>query len=386
MRLLESLATTEALASAFSDAAVLDGMLRFETSLARALAAAGLAPASTADALSRLTVDSFDPAAIARSARESGTIAIAFVSAVKARVSAIDAGAGGTVHYGATSQDVTDTAFALCLQRAAGLVARDHERLSTALRTMSDRHHDSVMLARTLLQPAAPTTFGLKVARWFAGTRQAHQVVNSAFAAAAVLQLGGPVGTLAALGDKGDSIARMMADDLGLAWPGAPWHTERVGQGALAAGCAVYTAALAKIARDIALLMQVEVGEAAEPGGGSSSMPHKRNPSGCAVILAAAVRVPGLASACLAALVNEHERGVGGWHAESITVAEVVQTTGSALAAAADIAEHLTVDRDRMRHNLETMRGVVFPKDRRPEDSLGSAELFRRRLLGDVER
>lgn len=386
VRLLESLATTEELTSAFSDAAVLEGMLQFEMALARAKSAVGLSPATVADALALMSVSDLDPAAVARSARDSGTIAIAFVSALKARVLAIDATAADAVHRGATSQDVTDTAFVLCLQRAATIFERDHQRLSAALRQLSDRHRDSVMLARTLLQPAAPTTFGLKVAVWFAGVSQAHERLQRAFADTRTLQLGGPVGTLAHFGDKGDAIARIMAADLGLAWPGVPWHTERTRQAALAASCAVYTGTLAKIARDIALLMQAEVGEAAEPGGGSSSMPHKRNPSGCALILAAATRVPGLTAACLAGLVNEHERGVGGWHAEALTLSEIVQTTGSALAAAAAIAEQLAVDDERMRRNLEAARGVAFPADGRPEDSLGSAELFRRRLLGDAER
>jgi 3-carboxy-cis,cis-muconate cycloisomerase len=144
--------------------------------------------------------------------------------------------------------------------------------------------------------------------------------------------------------------------------------------------CAIYTAALAKIARDISLLMQFEVGEAAEPGGPSSSMPHKRNPSGCAVVLAAANRVPALTGAFLAGAVHEHERGLGGWHAEALTLAEVVQATGSAVAAASEIAEHLTVDVDRMRRNLEATRGIVWTGT---APRLGAAEAFRRRLLDE---
>ena len=389
VRLLESLATTDALADAFSDAALLSAMLRFEAALARAQAHAGLVPASVADAIAAVPLDAFDAGAIARSARASGTIAIAFVQMLSARVEANAPAAAPFVHRGATSQDVTDTALALCLRRAGEIIARDHQRLATALRTLSDTHRDTVMLGRTLMQPAAPITFGLKAANWFGGIVRAYARVHEAFANARVVQFGGPAGTLAALGAHGPAVAERLARELDLAWPGAPWHTERDRFAAVVTSCAIYTASLGKIARDASLLMQFEVAEAAEPGGGSSSMPHKRNPSGCALILAAANRVPALTSAFLAGMVQEHERSVGGWHAEGITIAEVVQSTGSALAAAADLVEHLTVDRDRMRRNLEATRGVVFavgdqaPSTDKPEDYLGAAETFRRRLLDE---
>jgi 3-carboxy-cis,cis-muconate cycloisomerase len=276
---------------------------------------------------------------------------------------------------------VTDTALVLCLRRAAEILHRDHQRLTAALRRLSDRHHDTVMLARTLLQPATPTTFGLKAAGWFAGVAHAHAWMARAFEEARVLQFGGPAGTLAVLGEHGPAIAERMAIELELTWPGAPWHTDRHRFAAVAAACGIYTGALGKIARDVALLMQFEVGEAAEPGGGSSSMPHKRNPAACALILAAAARVPALAATLFSTMTQEHERGVGGWHAEAITLADIVQTTGSALAGAADVAEHLTVDADRMRRNLEAARGTVFPGSDAPDTHLGSAEVFRRRLL-----
>ena len=385
MRLIESLATTDALSAAFSDDALLAGMLRFEAALVRAQADAGLAPPSAADAIARVTIEAFEAAALARAARESGTPAIAFVAALTERVRAQDPAAAAFVHRGATSQDVTDTAMVLCLRDAAGIMAGDQQRLAAALREVSDRHHGTVMLARTLLQPAAPTTFGLRAARWFAGAERGYGRVAAAFEDARVLQLGGPVGTLAAFGEHAEVIAERAAAHLDLAWPGAPWHTERDRFAALVTACAVHTGALAKIARDVALMMQPEIGEASEPGGGSSSMPHKRNPAGCALILAAATRLPGLAAAALSGLANEHERGLGGWHADMLTAAEAVQTSGSALAAAATIVSQLTVDPERMRRNLEAARGIVFPAGGRPDDHLGSAERFRRRLLGNAQ-
>jgi 3-carboxy-cis,cis-muconate cycloisomerase len=360
VRLLESLATTSALADAFSDTAVLSGMLRFEVALARAEARAGLVPSSVAGAVAAVTADAFDTEAIARASRGSGTIAIAFLEALIARVQADAPDAAPYVHFGATSQDVTDTALILCVRRAREIIAPDHARLAASLRRLSDEHRDTVMVARTLLQPAAPTTFGLKAAGWFGAVSRSHATLSQAFGDACVTQFGGPSGTLAALGADGPSVAQSLAEDLDLACAAAPWHAHRDRLAALVASCGVYAGSLAKIARDVSLLMQFEVGEAAEPGGGSSSMPHKRNPAGCAVVLAAATRLPGLVSAFLSGMVQEHERGIGGWHAEAVTIADAIQSTGSALAATADLVESLTVDPDRMRRNLAATRGVVF--------------------------
>jgi 3-carboxy-cis,cis-muconate cycloisomerase len=360
VRLLESLATTGALADAFSDTAIVSGMLRFEVALARAEARAGLVPSSVADAIAAVTAGTFDTAAMARAARGSGTIAIAFLEALVARVQAAAPAAAPFVHFGATSQDVTDTALILCVRRAQALIAPDHARLTGSLRRLSDQHQDTVMLARTLLQPAAPTTFGLKAAGWFGAVSRSHAALSNAFGDACVAQFGGPSGTLAALGPAGPAVAESLAKDLDLPCPAAPWHTHRDRLAALVASCGVYTGSLAKIARDVSLLMQFEVGEAAEPGGASSSMPHKRNPAGCAVVLAAATRLPGLVSSFLSGMVQEHERGLGGWHAEAVTIADAIQSTGSALAATADLVDSLTVDPDRMRHNLSATRGVVL--------------------------
>jgi len=360
VRLLESLTTTGALDDAFSDAALLSAMLRFEAALARAAAGAGLVPISVADAIAAIPVDAFDPAALARGARTSGTIATAFVEALTARIQTAAPAAAPFVHLGATSQDVVDTALVLCLTRACAIIARDHGRLAAALRRLSSQHRETLMLARTLLQPAAPTTFGLTAAGWFAATSRSFAALSAAAREAFVVQFGGAAGTLAALGPHGLAVARELARELELGCPDAPWHAHRERMGALVASCGVYTGSLGKIARDVALLMQFEVAEAAEPGGGSSAMPHKRNPGGCAVVLAAATRMPGLVSAFLSGMVQEHARAVGGWQAEASTVASAVQACGSAVAAAADLIEGLSIDPDRMRRNMESTRGVVF--------------------------
>jgi 3-carboxy-cis,cis-muconate cycloisomerase len=359
-RLFDTLATTEALAGVFSDASVLTSMLRFEAALARAEARTGLVPASAAEAIAAVTADAFDPAAIARDARASGTITIPFVEALTAKLRAADRAAATFVHRGATSQDVADTALVLCLVRAQKILTADHARLAGALRRLSERHADTVMLARTLLQPAPPITFGLKVAGWFGAVSRSEAAMASASRDACVLQFGGASGTLAALGSQGLAVARELARELELPLPDAPWHAHRDRLGSLVAACGVYTGALGKIARDVSLLMQFEVAEAAEPGGTSSTMPHKRNPAGCAVALAAATRVPALVSAFLSGMPQEHERGLGGWHAEATTVAAVVQATGAALAAVAGVIETLSVDPGAMRENIAATRGLAF--------------------------
>ncbi|MPY90306.1 MAG: 3-carboxy-cis,cis-muconate cycloisomerase [Luteitalea sp.] len=361
LRLFESLATTELLAEVFSDASLLASMLRFEVALARAEARVGVIPVAAADRIAdAAVVDAFDPAAIARVARASGTIAIPLVERLTARVRAANPDGATFVHWGATSQDVSDTALVLCLVRARRILVADHERLASALRRLSDQHAGSVMLARTLLQPAPPITFGLKVAGWFGAVSRGGARVDSAFNDACVLQFGGASGTLAALGAHGLTVAEELARELELTNPDAPWHAHRDRLASLAGACGVYTGTLGKIARDVALLMQHEVGEVAEPGGASSTMPHKRNPAGCAIALAAAIRVPGLVSTFLSGMPQEHERGVGGWHAEAATIAAIVQATGAALAALADAIEALSVDAGRMRANIAATRGMVF--------------------------
>lgn len=360
LRLLEGLTTTEPLADAFSDAALIGAMLRFETALARVEARAGIIPSGAAEAIAAAMPEHFDPAAIARGARASGTIVIPFVEALTARVRAADPKAATFVHWGTTSQDVADTALVICLLRARDVLAADHQRLSGALRRLSDQHAATVMLARTLLQPAPPVTFGLKAAGWFGAVTRGGSRMMSAFTDACVLQFGGASGTLASLGTHGLTVAAELARELGLPEPDAPWHAQRDRLASLVAACGVYTGSLGKIARDVSLLMQDEVGEAAEPGGGSSAMPHKRNPAGCAMALAAATRVPGLVSAFLSGMTQEHERGVGGWHAEAPVVAAVVQATGSALTAVADVIDGLSVDPARMRANLAATQGLVF--------------------------
>jgi 3-carboxy-cis,cis-muconate cycloisomerase len=358
--LTDSLATTDALSRVFGDASLLQAMLDFEVALARAEARAGIVPLPAADAIAGAAkAEHFDAEALAREARTAGTLAIPLVRLLKGRVETVDAAAAAFVHRGATSQDVADSAIVLVLKQARPLLAADHRRLDTALRQLSDRHAATIMLGRTLLQPAPPITFGLKVAGWVAALARGWDRLDRAYESAMVVQLGGASGTLAALGDRGLQVMTAVAGELGLA-PAPAWHTDRHRLAALIASAGIYTATLGKIARDLALLMQDEVAEAAEPGGGSSTMPHKRNPVGCAIAIAAATRMPGLVASFLHGATGEHERAVGGWQAEWPTIAASVQATGAALAAMAGAVEELQVHPDRMRANIEKTNGVIF--------------------------
>ena len=364
-RLIDSLATTGPLADLFSDDSLLQAMLDFEVALARAEARLGIVPASAADAIQAAAkAANFESAALARDTLRGGTPGIPIAKALTAKVSAKDPEAARWVHWGATSQDVADTGLMLLLKRAQPIFAGDFARLDAALLRLSERHAKTVMLGRTLLQAAPPVTFGLKAAGWLAAVRRGWLWLDDAFQDALILQFGGASGTLAALGDKGIDVGRAMAKELGLGFPDAPWHAHRDRLAALVAACGVLTGTLGKMARDISLLMQGEVGEAAEPEsegrGGSSTMPQKRNPIASAVTLAAANRVPGLVAAFLAGMVQEHERGVGGWQAEWPTVAGVIQSTGLAIASMAEAANGLEVDAEQMRANIEATGGSVF--------------------------
>jgi 3-carboxy-cis,cis-muconate cycloisomerase len=360
-RITDMLATTDALAEVFADTSVIQGILDVEVALARVEARLAIIPARAAEVIAAAaSMREFDAAALARDGRQSGTIAIPIVAALTARVRAMDAEAARFVHWGATSQDIVDTALVRLVGRACEIIAGDHARLSGALRTLSDRHASDVMLGRTLLQAASPITFGLKAAGWLAGLSRGWRGLDQARRDASVVQFGGASGTLAALGGQGLTVAEALAGELGLACPEAPWHAYRDRLANVVARCGIYTGLLGKMARDISLLMQTEVAEAAEPGGGSSTMPHKRNPVGCAVALAAAARLPGLVSTAIAGLVQEHERSAGAWHAEWPTMSDAVQTTGAALAAMREVADGLMIDPARMRANLEATNGAIF--------------------------
>ena len=363
-RLLDRLFTTEAMRAVFSDVSRLQGMLDFEAALARGEARAGVIPASAAEAIAACChAERFDIDVIAREAASAGNLAIPLVKALTNVVKQEHADAAGFVHWGATSQDAIDTGLVLQIRGALALLTHDYLALSDALAGLAERERTTLMAGRTWLQQAVPVTLGAKAAGWLSAVDRDRMRLAGLADRLLVLQFGGAAGTLASLGPRALEVARAIARELGLLLPELPWHTERdrVAEAAAVLGIAVGT--LGKMARDVSLLMQTEVGEAFEPAapgrGGSSAMPHKRNPVGAAVALAAAVRVPGLVATMLSAMVQEHERGLGGWHAEWETLPEIFLLTAGALSETVHVMGGLELDRARMRANLELTRGLL---------------------------
>jgi 3-carboxy-cis,cis-muconate cycloisomerase len=339
-------------------------MLDVEAALAEAEAALEVIPRSAATAIrAAARSELYDAAAMAAEAPRAGNLAIPLVRQLTSRVSDIDADAARYVHWGATSQDVIDTALVLQLRVGVAVIVRDLERAADAAATHARRHSTTVMAGRTWLQQATPITFGLKAAGWLDALDRTVLSVRTALDAAMVLQFGGASGTLAALGERAPAVATRLAARLALTVPAIPWHAHRDRLASLACALGVATGTNGKIARDLGLMAQTEVAEAHEPpgeGGGSSSMPHKHNPVRAAIALAAAVRSPGLVATMLSAMSQEHERGLGGWQAEWDTMPELVEIAGDSARAVAGALESLAVDPARMRANLGMTGGLVL--------------------------
>jgi 3-carboxy-cis,cis-muconate cycloisomerase len=353
-----------AVAECFTPHARLQSMLDVEAALAEAEARVGIIPAASAEPIrDAARADLYDLASWAHETAQDGNPAIPLVRQLTRTVARHDHAAAGYVHWGATSQDVIDTSLVLQLRAAVPHILTQLERAASAAASHARRHVDSVMAGRTLLSQATPITFGLKAAGWLDALGRTRLSLSSALDDCLVLQFGGAAGTLAALGDAGPRVAEQLGDVLRLRVPDLLWHAHRDRLARIAGALGITCGVCGKIARDIALLSQTEVAEAFETrtaGGGSSTMPHKRNPVWASVALAASVRAPGLVATLLAAMPQEHERGVGGWHAEWTTLPEIVQLTGGSTRATADALDGLTVDAERMRANLQITRGLVL--------------------------
>ncbi|HEX6959268.1 MAG TPA: 3-carboxy-cis,cis-muconate cycloisomerase [Ferrovibrio sp.] len=349
----------------FSDQARLQGMLDFEAALARAEAKAGVIPqAAIAAIVAECEATRYDIGALAEATAKAGNPAIPLVKALTARVAQRNADAARYVHWGATSQDVMDTGLVLQLRQAIGGIEAELARLSSALADLAQTHRDTPMVGRTWLQHALPITFGVKVAGWLDAMERHRQRLQDMKPRLLVLQFGGAAGTLAALGDRGLIVSAALAEDLELGLPAMPWHAARDRVAEFGTVLGLLVGSLSKIARDIALLMQTDIGEASEPSGegrgGSSTMPHKRNPVTAAVVLAAGNRAPQLVAGLLSAMTQEHERGLGGWHAEWMILPELVQVASGALTHMADTITGLEVDADHMRANLDVTNGLIM--------------------------
>ncbi len=352
--------TTNAMAEAVSDRAWVQAMLDVEAALASAEERAGIIPSGTAAIIAACcSADRFDISALGRAAAEAGNPVIPLVAALNR---AVPPEAAGRVHWGATSQDILDTAMVLLARRALELVLADLDAIATACARLSQEHRQTVMLGRTFLQPAVPITFGLKAAGWLVAVLDARRRLAELRASGLAVQLGGAAGTLASLGADGPKVIRLIAEELALAEPVVPWHSARGRIAEVGAALGVTCGVMGKIARDVALLMQAEVGEAAEPTapgrGGSSSMPHKQNPVAAMAVEAGVRRAHALVGVLLGAMLQEHERAVGGWHAEWETVGELFRLSAGAVARVRDVVDRLHVDPVRMRTNLDAAHGL----------------------------
>jgi 3-carboxy-cis,cis-muconate cycloisomerase len=351
-------------AALVSDRAFVDAMVEVEVALLGALAEVGLAPAEAASELAdafesgRLALDL---AELGRGTGEQGTPIPALLRALRRQ---LPDQASAHLHKGATSQDVIDTAMMLVASRALGAVVQDLAAAAEACAELVQAWREAIVPGRTLLQQALPVTFGLKAAGWLSGLDGALVDLRTIPERDLAVQFGGAVGTLASLGDHGLDVADALAARLGLPAPGLPWHTIRLRPAHLAAACGATLGVLGKIGRDVVLLAQTEVAEVVEGGGdgrgGSSTMPHKRNPVGAVGLVACAQRGPGLVATILASMAQEHERGAGAWQAEWEPLLELLRLTGSAAAIARELLTGLEPDPGKMREDMDLTGGLVM--------------------------
>ena len=347
------------------DRAYLQAMLDVEAALARALAELNVIPRGAVEPILRACEASrFDIEALADAGISAGNLAIPLVHALTAEVRKHDPEAAGYVHWGATSQDIVDSATMLTIRAALDALDHDLNRAIQGFARLAETHRHTATVGRTWLQHALPMPFGLKLAGYAVALHRSKLQLARLRQEALALQFGGAAGTLAALGARGWEVAERLAARIDLPLPDAPWHTQRDRVADIAAQLAILTGSCGKIARDVSLLMQTDVAEAFEPAGegrgGSSTMPHKRNPVACAVALSAATMAPNLAATIFAAQVQDHERSAGAWHAEWPTLPTLMLVTSGAVAAVADIAEGLQVDGEQMRHNLDRTSGLIM--------------------------
>ncbi len=365
MTLFDDLFYSGPMLAVFSDESRLQRMLDFESALASAEAEVGLIPADAASIIAeacRVEVPNIVTAM--QGAAQSGNLAIPLIKQLTAAVTSKNAAAAGYVHWGATSQDVIDTGLVLQIRDAFMLIAAQLHALATILAALAEHDDETLMPGRTWLQHAVPITFGLKAAGWLDAVLRHQTRLHEVRERALTLQFGGAAGTLASLGPDGQAVSQALASSLDLVHADISWHTTRDRFAEVSTLLGLITASLGKIARDVSLMMQTEVAEAfegaAEGRGGSSTMPHKRNPVLCSAVLAAAVRVPNLVATVLTSMSQEHERGLGNWQSEWETIPELFNLCAGALEKTNELLAGLQLDRERMAANLNQTNGLLF--------------------------
>lgn len=359
--LLGPLFATGAMRAVFSERAQLTAMLEVESALARAQARLGIVPAALAEALARVEPDNLDLPALGEATAIAGVPTIPFVRSLQKQ---IPRELEPSFHKGATTQDIIDTALVLQIRKGLALVASDLSALIAAFSTLAQTHRTTPCVGRTYGQHAAPITFGYKVAVWGSGIVDVADQLPGLRSRVLTASLGGPVGTLAGLGANGPAVAAAFADELSLATAPIAWHARRSRIVEAGVWLAMLIGALAKVATDIVSLASTEVSEVAEPAmpgrGGSSSMPHKRNPVGATVILAAHAAAKGHAITLLDAMAAAHERPAGAWHGEWHALPQIFGLASGALQEGRRLAEGLVVDAERMKINLDATGGLIF--------------------------
>ena len=364
-QLFDAYFTGKAMGAVFCDHGRVQAMLDFEAALARAQASTGLIPSSAVAPIeAACRAELYDFEALGLAIASAGNSAIPLVKALGKQIASVSPEAERYVHLGATSQDVMDSGLVLQLRAALELIEQDLQQLGEVLAQQAQRYATTPLAGRTWLQQATPVTLGMKIAGWLGAVTRSRQRLQALKPRLLSLQFGGASGTLAALGDQALPVAHALAAELKLALPDQPWHTQRDRLVEFGAVLGLVAGSLGKMGRDISLLMQTEAAEVFEPSapgkGGSSTMPHKRNPVGSAVLISAATRVPGLLSTLFSAMPQEHERSLGLWHAEWETLPQICCLVAGALAQALNIAQGLEVDAERMAQNLDLTHGLVL--------------------------
>ncbi|KIV75417.1 3-carboxy-cis,cis-muconate cycloisomerase [Pseudomonas sp. FeS53a] len=364
-QLFDAYFTAPAMRAIFCDQGRVQGMLDFEAALARAEARVGLIPReAVAPIEAACRADFYDFSALAQAIATAGNSAIPLVKALGKRIAAASPEAERYVHLGATSQDAMDSGLVLQLRAAIGLIEADLAALGDALAEQAERHADTPLAGRTWLQQATPVTLGMKLAGLLGAVTRHRQRLAELKPRLLCLQFGGASGSLAALGEQAWPVAEALAVELSLNLPDQPWHTQRDRLVEFASLLGLVAGTLGKLGRDLSLLMQTEAGELFEPAapgkGGSSTMPHKRNPVSAAVLIGAATRAPGLVATLFAAMPQEHERSLGLWHAEWESLPELCCLVSGALQHALLLVPGLEVDAARMRRNLDLTQGLVL--------------------------
>ena len=358
---LGALYGTDAMRAAMGERAFLQRMLDVEAALARAQSKLGIVPSAAANAITEAaSVDKLDLPALAEATRNTG---YPVVGLVKQLTAASGPDAGRWTHWGATTQDIMDTAVVLQMRQGFALIRSELLEVNGALAALAKRHRGTIMAGRTHLQHALPVTFGYKVAVWLSPLITMVERLDQLRPRVEKLELGGAAGTLASLGTQGIAVQRELARELGLACPDIPWHVARDGIAEAVNFLGLVCGALSKIATDVILLMQTEVAEVNEPHvfgrGGSSTMPQKRNPISCEYIIAQSRGVHALVPQVLAAMAQDQERGTGPWQTELLAIGQAFNLTHGALAQARFLAEGLVVDPARMLKNLAATGGLI---------------------------